>query len=155
MNRLSQFALPALLAATASVALAQKPTPLERGKYLMEGVVACGNCHFARGPQGQPLADKGLSGGMLFDEPPFKAYASNITPDADTGIGKWTDAQLAKAIREGVRPETNFERDGERVNKNGYRTEVSCSECARAQWQRSGSGARSSTASIASTDSVG
>ena len=42
---------------------------------------------------------------MLFDEPPFKAYASNITPDPQTGIGKWTNAQLAKAIREGIRPD--------------------------------------------------
>ena len=99
------FALSALLAAAASPALAQKPTPLERGKYLMEGIVACGNCHLQRGAQGEPLPDKGLSGGMVFDEPPFKAYASNITPDRDTGIGKWTDAQLAKAIREGVRPD--------------------------------------------------
>jgi hypothetical protein len=44
---------------------------------------------------------------MLFDEPPFKAYAANITPDPDTGIGKWTDAQIAKAIRDGV------DRDGQ------------------------------------------
>lgn len=78
---------------------------LERGKYLMNGVVACGNCHFQRGPQGEPLLDKGLSGGMVFDEPPFKAYAPNITPDRETGIGRWTDAQLAKAIREGIRPD--------------------------------------------------
>ncbi len=95
----------ALLLLCLPPAQAQAPGSVERGKYLMEGVVACGNCHFARGPQGQPLAEKGLSGGMLFDEPPFKAYASNITPDAETGIGKWTDAQLAKAIREGVRPD--------------------------------------------------
>lgn len=80
-------------------------TTVERGRYLVEGVVACGNCHVARGPQGQPLFEKGLSGGMLFDEPVFKAYAANITPDAATGIGKWTDAQLSKAIREGVRPD--------------------------------------------------
>jgi mono/diheme cytochrome c family protein len=78
---------------------------VDRGRYLMDGVLACGNCHFPRGPQGQPLADRGLSGGMLFDEGPIKAYASNITPDAATGIGKWTDAQLAKAIREGIRPD--------------------------------------------------
>lgn len=97
-----------LLAIGAVGARAQRPTPLERGKYLMEGIVACGNCHFARGDKGQPLFEKGLSGGMLFDEPPFKAYAANITRDADTGIGKWTDAQLAKAIREGVRPDKSL-----------------------------------------------
>ncbi|APW36153.1 hypothetical protein RD110_02115 [Rhodoferax koreense] len=84
---------------------AQKAGSVERGKYLMQGVVACGNCHTPRGPQGEPLFDKGLSGGMVFDEPPFKAYAPNITPDLQTGIGKWTDAELARAIREGIRPD--------------------------------------------------
>ena len=42
---------------------------------------------------------------MVFDIPGMKALASNITHDPETGIGKWTDAQLAKAIREGVRPD--------------------------------------------------
>ena len=96
---LPTLALGALLATLAGPSLAQKQTPLERGKYLMDSIVACGNCHLQRGGQGEPLFDKGLSGGMVFDEPPFKAYASNITPDLATGIGKWTDAQLAKAIR--------------------------------------------------------
>jgi mono/diheme cytochrome c family protein len=108
MKRLSQLTLSALLAAATSAALAQKPVLIERGKYLMDGIVACGNCHLQRGPQGEPLFDKGLSGGMVFDEPPFKAYAANITPDMTTGIGKWTDAQLAKAIREGVRPDKSL-----------------------------------------------
>lgn len=92
------------LALAAGTASAQQGR-LERGKYLMDSVVACGNCHVQRGPQGQPLMDKGLSGGMVFDEKPFRAVASNITPDPETGIGKWTDAQLAKAIREGIRPD--------------------------------------------------
>jgi len=81
---------------------------LARGKYLVEGVVACGNCHIARGPQGEPLFDKGLSGGMAFDDPVFNALAPNITPDMETGIGKWTDAQLGKAIREGIRPDKSL-----------------------------------------------
>lgn len=88
-----------------AVASAQSAAVLERGKVLMNGIVACGNCHVARGPQGQRLSDKGLSGGMVFDEPPFRAVASNITPDRATGIGAWTDAQLARAIREGIRPD--------------------------------------------------
>lgn len=108
MNKFSKLALSALLAANAGAVWAQKPALIERGKYLMDSVVACGNCHIARGDKGQPLFDKGLSGGMQFDEPPFKAYAANITPDPDTGIGKWTDAELAKAIREGVRPDKSI-----------------------------------------------
>ncbi len=80
MKRLSKLALSALLAAPASAALAQKPALIERGKYLMDSIVACGNCHLQRGPQGEPLFDKGLSGGMVFDEPPFKAYARQHHP---------------------------------------------------------------------------
>lgn len=84
---------------------AQDDALMVRGKYLTEGVVACANCHTARGDKGQPLFEQGLSGGMLFDDDAFKAYAPNITPDPETGIGKWTDAQLAKAVREGIRPD--------------------------------------------------
>jgi mono/diheme cytochrome c family protein len=46
-----------------------------------------------------------MSGGMKFDDGPFVAYAPNITPDRETGIGAWTDQQLGKAIREGIRPD--------------------------------------------------
>lgn len=90
---------------TAAPATAQDESLLERGRYLMESVVACGNCHGARGDKGQLLPERGLSGGTPFNEPPFDAYASNITPDPDTGVGRWTDAQLALAIREGRRPD--------------------------------------------------
>ena len=103
---MTSLALAALLfPCIAPPAHAQKSGTVERGRYLMESVVACGNCHFQRGPKGEPLFDKGLSGGMLFDELPFKAYAANITPDPATGIGKWTNAELKKAIREGIRPD--------------------------------------------------
>ena len=37
-----------------------------------------------------------------------EAIAANIIPDPQTGIGKWTDAQLALAIREGVRPDKSL-----------------------------------------------
>jgi mono/diheme cytochrome c family protein len=92
------------LLSAALPALAQDKALLERGTYLMNSVVACGNCHVQR-DKGKPLFDRGLSGGMVFDEEPFKAVASNITPDPETGIGKWTDAQLSRAIREGIRPD--------------------------------------------------
>ncbi len=100
-----------LSGAVALVVLAATPTTgqdrrlLERGTYLMESIVACGNCHVQRDGEGKPLFDRGLSGGFVFDEEPFKAYAPNITPDRETGIGKWSDAQIVKAIREGIRPD--------------------------------------------------
>ncbi|MGZ8290891.1 MAG: c-type cytochrome [Telluria sp.] len=100
-------ALAILMACTANFAAGAPPSPatIDRGKYLMDGVVACANCHMARGPRGEYLMDKGLSGGMPFDDKMFKSYAPNITQDRETGIGKWTDAQLGKAIREGIRPD--------------------------------------------------
>ncbi|MCB2019846.1 MAG: c-type cytochrome [Burkholderiaceae bacterium] len=100
--------LPALLLcliAASGAARAADAATLARGKVLMEGIVACGNCHMAVGPQGEPLFGKPLSGGFKFDDPGFTAYAANITPDDATGIGRWTDAQLGKAIREGIRPD--------------------------------------------------
>ena len=93
------------LACAAQPALSQDAKVLERGTYLMNSIVACGNCHAQRDKQGRPIAELGLSGGEVFDEKPFKAYAANITPDPETGIGKWTEAQLVRGIREGIRPD--------------------------------------------------
>jgi Cytochrome c len=45
-----------------------------------------------------------LSGGLVFTTPAFDATASNITPDRETGIGAWSDAEIKHAITEGVRP---------------------------------------------------
>ncbi|HEU0229388.1 MAG TPA: c-type cytochrome [Burkholderiaceae bacterium] len=105
MWRLLRFAVGAALAVQATAGWARDEAQLARGKYLMNGVVACANCHIARGDKGQPLFDQGMSGGMLFEDSAFKAYAANITPDRETGIGAWTDAQIAKAVREGIRPD--------------------------------------------------
>ena len=97
----------ALLLAALPGMVVQAETPYERGAYLMGSIVACGNCHTPQGPNG-PLAGKELSGGTRFDEPPFTAYAPNITPDRETGIGSWTDAQIVAAIREGKRPDRSL-----------------------------------------------
>src|SRR5690349_85744 len=86
------------------IATASAETPLERGTYLMSSIVACGNCHTPQTPQG-PVAGKELAGGTKFQEGFGVAVAPNITPDPETGIGKWTDAQIITAIREGKRPD--------------------------------------------------
>jgi mono/diheme cytochrome c family protein len=89
-----------MLAATPA-ALAQ--SPVERGGYLVNTVMTCNNCHTPMGPGG-PQFDKALSGGITFDEPPFKVQGSNITQDKETGIGAWTDAQIKATLRTGTRP---------------------------------------------------
>lgn len=76
-----------------------------RGDYLMNGVVACGNCHTPRNTDATAVADMRLAGGFLIDEPAFRAYAPNITQDRETGIGTWSDQEIVRVIREGVRPD--------------------------------------------------
>ena len=77
---------------------------LERGRYLVETLAGCGNCHTPRGPNG-PLKDKKFAGGEIIKHADFTAVTPNITPDPRTGIGNWTDDQIALAIREGRRPD--------------------------------------------------
>ncbi|HJZ96927.1 MAG TPA: c-type cytochrome [Candidatus Solibacter sp.] len=101
-NVMAGFASLAILVTGISSPRAE--TPLERGTYLMHGIVACGNCHTPKGPQGD-VPGMELAGGVTFQEDAFTAVAPNITPDPETGIGKWTDAQIIAAIREGKRPD--------------------------------------------------
>ena len=68
-----------------------------RGEYLVRAG-GCFSCHTAAGEQ--PLA-----GGRALATPFGTFYSPNITPDPDTGIGRWTDAQFLRALREGVRPD--------------------------------------------------
>ncbi|MGY8661625.1 c-type cytochrome [Bradyrhizobium sp. UFLA05-109] len=80
-------------------------TPVERGRYLVEGVLTCGNCHSPRGPGGLIDSTKLYSGGpQTWDEPTFIVKGANITPDPDSGIGKWGADDIKKALIEGVRP---------------------------------------------------
>jgi len=80
------------------------PERLKRGEYLVEHVSACFGCHTQFDAKHGALAytkPKG-SGSVFIDEPNFKVVAPNITPDPQTGIGNWTDDEVARAIREGV-----------------------------------------------------
>jgi mono/diheme cytochrome c family protein len=78
-------------------------TPVERGAYLVNTIMTCANCHSPKGPP-DVVAGKDFSGGLRFNEPPFDVTAPNITPDKETGIGAWSDADLKKLLRTGMRP---------------------------------------------------
>jgi mono/diheme cytochrome c family protein len=90
------------LAAFATLANAQSEL-VKRGDYLVNGILTCGNCHTPKGPTGD-IMDKAFSGGLSWDEPPFKVTAPNITQDKETGIGNWTDAQIKTVMRTGMMP---------------------------------------------------
>jgi len=65
-----------------------------RGAYLAK-VGDCVACHSA--PKGKPFA-----GGLPMTTPMGNIYTTNITPDPDTGIGKWSEEDFEKALRQGV-----------------------------------------------------
>lgn len=100
---------PMAFAGGSSVALADYksgpvtgvPVPLagadvvKRGEYLVHAA-DCQACHTA--PGGAPFA-----GGFAFNMPFGTIYSTNITPDKQTGIGGYTDAQFLAAVHKGVR----------------------------------------------------
>lgn len=75
---------------------------LDRGEYLVTTVMGCGNCHSPMGPQG-PIVDQALAGRLVEKNEMFTAIAPNITPAGR--VAGWSDAELARAIREGIRPD--------------------------------------------------
>ena len=72
-----------------------------RGRYLTQAA-DCEVCHTREG--GQPFA-----GGRAFKTPFGVLYSPNITPDPETGIGAWTDADFLRAVHQGIA------RNGERL----------------------------------------
>lgn len=83
------------------------PAVLARGEYLVYGPAHCIECH--AGPDALlKLADgvkQPLSGGLRFAVGPLGAvYAANLTPDKETGIGRYSDGQIARMMRWSVRP---------------------------------------------------
>src|SRR5215210_5782581 len=92
-----------LVAAVTVTSGAVAQSAVERGDYLVNSILTCGNCHTPRGPGGVFDMSKQLSGGpQTWDEPTFRVKGANITPDKDTGIGGWSDADLKKAMQQGV-----------------------------------------------------
>ena len=78
---------------------------LARGAYLVEGIVACGNCHTPRNADTTTNDDMRLAGGFVIAEPGFTAYAPNITQDRKTGIGDWSPAEQRAFLSTGRLPD--------------------------------------------------
>ena len=99
-SRLATSAIPvtfvAVLITTGSMSQAASASRelVQRGAYLARAG-DCAACHAAR--EGQPLI-----GGLPVATPIGRIYATNITPDPETGIGRYNLDDFAKALREGV-----------------------------------------------------
>jgi mono/diheme cytochrome c family protein len=102
MIRIALLGLTLALALTAT-ANAQSAL-VKRGDYLVNTILTCGNCHTPKGPNGD-IMDKAFSGGLSWDEAPFKVTAPNITQDKETGIGKWSARDIRRLLRKGIKPD--------------------------------------------------
>ncbi|GAA4448563.1 hypothetical protein GCM10023189_06610 [Nibrella saemangeumensis] len=75
----------------------KKPDPsneLAHGRYLIT-VAGCTHCHVQRDEKGAPVAGTEFTGGMPFKQATGGvAFSANITPDPETGIGRWTRQQF-------------------------------------------------------------
>lgn len=79
---------------------------IAKGRHLVLGPAHCVDCHSTVGNVDSVLKlgkDPELSGGRLFDLEFGKFYTRNLTPDIETGIGKMTDAEIARVLRYGVK----------------------------------------------------
>jgi mono/diheme cytochrome c family protein len=74
---------------------------VRRGRDLA-AIGNCNNCHTVRG-------GKDFAGGLPVPTPFGTIYSSNITPDAATGIGRWSEAAFRRAMQSGV------DRDGQHL----------------------------------------
>ena len=99
-----RISMSALAAVALFIPAAFAETPLERGAYLVNAVLACDGCHTPRGPGGFDMSRRFSGGSQIFNEPAFTVKGSNITQDRDTGIGSWSIDEFKKLMTDGVRP---------------------------------------------------
>jgi cytochrome c5 len=94
-------------AAALNVKVDMSPARIERGRFIFQIMADCDGCHSQRDFSrfGGPVVESGRGMGFVFPAEmglPGTVVAPNITPDPETGIGKWTDGEKIRAIRDGV-----------------------------------------------------
>src|ERR1700754_3556783 len=92
---------PAIAAIEPPAPASFDPALVKRGRELA-AIGNCNDCHTVRG-------GKSFAGGLPVPTPFGTIYSSNITPDAETGIGRWSEQALRRAMRSG------FNRDGQHL----------------------------------------
>ena len=81
-------------------------TEVQRGKYLVS-IIPCTDCHTPGTFLGHPDMKRYLGGSEVGFEVPGLGifYGPNLTPDDETGLGKWNKEEIATAITTGKRPD--------------------------------------------------
>src|SRR3954447_13600590 len=85
---------PAIAAVEPPVPASFDPALVKRGRDLA-AIGNCSDCHTVRGGEA-------FAGGLPVPTPFGTIYSSNITPDPETGIGRWPEAAFRRAMRDGV-----------------------------------------------------
>jgi mono/diheme cytochrome c family protein len=85
--------------------VAGKPAEWSRGRYLVEALGHCGECHTPRNALGAVEKDRAFSG---VRGGPDGQNAPNITPDPDTGLGKWSIEDITTLLKDGQTPDFDW-----------------------------------------------
>lgn len=87
------------------VTVAQAEPPAERGRYLVQ-FGGCNDCHSPGYFFGKTTPETFLSGSDVgFQLPQGTFVGPNLTPDVETGLGKWSEAEIVTALQTGARPD--------------------------------------------------
>lgn len=102
---------------------AQAPkSGIERGRYLVEHVSLCGDCHTPRNSIGVPNRSMYLAGASKKIGPLGQAVP-NITPDKETGIGDWKREDIVEVLLTGTKPDLdNIQGLMAEVIEHGYKS---------------------------------
>jgi mono/diheme cytochrome c family protein len=89
-----------------SVPPAFAQSQMQRGEYLVT-IMDCTGCHTPGTFLGKPDLQRPLAGSEVGFQIPGVGifYPPNLTPDPETGLGRWSEADIIKAVRTGVRPD--------------------------------------------------
>jgi mono/diheme cytochrome c family protein len=101
-----------------AAAFGTRPSPSDKvayGEYLVRAA-SCSECHTPIDNRGQPLPGRAFAGGVQFRDPAlgYRVLTANITPDADTGIGTWTEEQFINKFKGFETPDDHVLTDAER-----------------------------------------
>jgi mono/diheme cytochrome c family protein len=82
----------------------QEALVIKQGEYVVRALAHCVDCHSPKGEEGHGEGEQpNMIGGRRFDVPVFGKFVSvNLTPDRATGLGAWTDEEIARVLRTGV-----------------------------------------------------
>lgn len=98
----SRSVLAPPLAAAEGGAPSPLPANLDRGRRVFEATGGC-TCHTNYPGEGESALE--LAGGRSLETPFGIFYSTNITPDPETGLGRWSNEDFIRAMREGLSPE--------------------------------------------------